>query len=295
MNSENNRFYAWFLAARPRTLTASLSPVIVGCSLAWHDGAFYWLAAVLCVLVALFAQIASNFANDYFDFKKGADTEERIGPKRAVAQGWISPKEMLIATFIMLALGCLAGAALVVMTDWRLWFVGVAIAVCVLAYSAGPFPLAYKGLGDICVLLFYGVIPVCFTYYVQTFHISLLCLLLSIAIGLLGTNILIVNNYRDYYQDMAASKKTSIVRFGRKFGLFLYIFNQVVAFLLTLPLLLYCDIWVLALFGVWFVLSVLTTREMFIREGKELNATLGATARNLFIYAVALSLLFINS
>lgn len=148
---------AWVEAARPRTLPASVSPVLLGCALAYYDGMFDITPAVLCLLVALFAQIASNFANDYFDFKKGADREDRLGPERAVAQGWITPKAMLAGTFVMLGLACLSGLLLICFADWRLIWVGLAIAICVLAYSAGPFPLAYNGLGDVCVLLFYGV------------------------------------------------------------------------------------------------------------------------------------------
>ena len=153
-------------------MPASVSPVLLGCALAYYDGYLTASITVLCFLVAVFAQIASNFANDYFDYKKGADNEDRLGPERAVAQGWITPKAMLAGTFITLGLACLSGLVLVCLTDWRLIFVGIAIALCVLAYSAGPFPLAYNGLGDICVLLFYGVIPVCFTSYVQTMSFS---------------------------------------------------------------------------------------------------------------------------
>lgn len=201
---------AWIEAARPKTLPASISPVIIGCALAFRDGAFQWIPALLCFGVALLAQIASNFANDYFDFKRGADGSDRLGPERAVAQGWITPKAMLKGTFLMLGLACLCGCGLLFFAGWELIPVGLAIALCVLAYSAGPFPLAYRGLGDICVLLFYGIIPVCFTYYVQTLTFSWLTLILSIAVGLLSVNILIVNNYRDYRQDKAAGKRTTM-------------------------------------------------------------------------------------
>ena len=261
-------------AARPRTLPASVSPVLLGCALAYYDGMFDITPAVLCPLVALFAQIASNFANDYFDFKKGADREDRLGPERAVAQGWIT-----------LLLICFA--------DWRLIWVGLAIAICVLAYSAGPFPLAYNGLGDVCVLLFYGVIPVCFTYYIQTLSFSLLSFLLSVALGLLSVNILVVNNYRDYVQDKAARKRTTIVLFGRRFGRVFYILNECVAFLLVLPLVLDAPWWILFLFGILFALCFYTTRELLTLEGRALNRTLGHTARNVFLFAAVLSLLFV--
>jgi 1,4-dihydroxy-2-naphthoate octaprenyltransferase len=262
--------------------------------MAYRDGCFHPLSAFLCLLVAVFAQVASNFANDYFDFKNGADTAERLGPERAVAQGWIAPKDMLVGTFAALGLACVAGLWLVSISDWRLILVGIAIAFCVLAYSAGPFPLAYNGLGDVCVLIFYGVIPVCFTYYVQAFSIPLLVKLMSVAIGLLGVNILVVNNYRDYAQDKAARKRTSIVLLGRGFGKVLYIFNQVVALALVFPFLRVCGMLSLALFCLWFVMSVFTTKQLFILEGRSLNRTLGETARNLFVYAIALSSCFLT-
>lgn len=293
MEDKKTFLQAWLEAARPKTLPASVSPVLLGCALAYYDGTCMWLPAVLCFCVALFAQIASNFANDYFDFRKGADKEDRLGPKRAVAQGWITPKAMLTGTFIMLGLACLCGFFLLFFATWKLVFVGIAIALCVLAYSAGPFPLAYNGLGDVCVLLFYGIIPVCFTYYIQILSFSLLSFLLSVAIGLLSVNILIVNNYRDYLQDKAARKRTTIVLFGRRFGRVFYILNNILAFVIVFPLLLEAPMWILFLFGVLFALIFLTCKELFAREGKELNLTLAHTARNLFLFALILSLLFV--
>ena len=293
MKDKKNVVSAWIEAARPKTLAASISPVLLGVALAYYDGAFDIVPAILCLGVALFAQIASNFANDYFDFKKGADNEERLGPERAVAQGWISPKAMLIGTFVTLGLACLLGLILIQFADWRLLGVGIAIAICVLAYSAGPFPLAYNGMGDLCVLLFYGVIPVCFTYYIQTLHFSLLSFLLSLALGFLSVNILVVNNYRDYEQDKKAHKRTTIVLFGRRFGRVFYILNQCMAFLLVFPLLLDTPWWVLFLFAVLFTLCFYTTKELFTLEGRALNRTLGYTARNVFLFALVLSLYFV--
>lgn len=291
MTNQKSLRRAWLEAARPRTLPASLSPVLLACALAYRDGAFQWVPALLCVGVALLAQIASNFANDYFDFKKGADGADRLGPERAVAQGWITPKAMLVGTFVALGLSCLLGCFLLFYGGWWLIGVGVAIALCVLAYSAGPFPLAYNGLGDVCVVLFYGVVPVCFTYYVQALRFSLLAFLLSLAVGFLSANILIVNNYRDYAQDKAARKRTTIVLFGRGFGLAAYAVNGLIALLLVMPLLLQAPLWITALFGGFFALFVATWRELREREGRALNATLGHTARNVFLFSLLLSLL----
>lgn len=291
MENKKNRLQAWLEAARPKTLPASLSPVLVGCVLAYREGMFRLAPAVLCLLVALLAQIASNFANDYFDFKKGADTEERLGPERAVASGWIGPKAMLRATFVTLALSCLFGCMLLLFAGWELIPVGIAIAVCVLAYSAGPFPLAYNGLGDVCVLFFYGVIPVCFTYYVQTLSFSLLSLLLSLAVGLLSVNILVINNYRDYAQDKAVCKRTTVVLFGRSFARFFYLLNGLLAILLALPLVLDGSVWKVGVLGLFFVLFLVTWMEMKRFEGRELNKTLAHTARNVFLFSVLLSFL----
>lgn len=291
MENEKNRVQAWLEAIRPKTLPASLSPVLVGCALAYRDGTFRLIPAVLCLLVALLAQIASNFANDYFDFKKGADGKDRLGPERAVASGWIAPKAMLQATFLTLALSCLSGCMLLFYAGWELIPVGVAIALCVLAYSAGPFPLAYNGLGDVCVLLFYGVIPVCFTYYVQALSFSFLSLLLSLAVGLLSANILVVNNYRDYLQDKAAGKRTTIVLFGRRFGRIFYLVNGLIAIAIVLPLVMDGRVWKVGMLGLFFVLFVATWMEMKRFEGRELNKTLAHTARNVFLFALILALL----
>lgn len=293
MKENKSLINAWLEAARPKTLPASLSPVLLACVLAWRDGVFQLVPALLCLGVALLAQIASNFANDYFDFKKGADTEERLGPERAVAQGWIKPKAMLRATFLTLGLSCLCGCMLLLYAGWELIPVGIAIALCVLAYSAGPFPLAYNGLGDVCVVLFYGIIPVCFTYYVQALSFSLLAFLLSLSVGLLSTNILIVNNYRDYVQDKAARKRTTIVLFGRGFGKVVYLLNGLVAVLLAIPLLFSAPTWLLFLFGGFFALFYITWKELFHYEGRELNKTLGHTARNVFVFTLLLCLLLI--
>ena len=283
-----NKGRAWIEAARPRTLTASVSPVLVGCALAYREGVFQWMPALLCICVALLAQIASNFANDYFDFKKGADGDDRVGPERAVAQGWISPRAMLRGTGITLGLACLAGCGLLAYGGWKLIFVGVAIALCVLAYSAGPFPLAYHGLGDVCVLLFYGVVPVCFTYYVQALAFSSLALILSFALGLLSINILIVNNYRDYRQDKASGKRTTIVLFGRRFGRVAYLLNGLLAIALVFPLIIQLEAFMQVFYGIFFVLFISTWQEMRKLEGRALNRTLGHTARNVFLFALLL-------
>jgi len=296
MNQESKKtaVAAWIEAARPKTLFASLSPVLIGCALAWRDGFFQWIPALLCVCVALLAQIASNFANDYFDYKKGADREDRLGPARAVASGWILPKAMLQGTFISLTLSCICGCLLLFYGGWILLPVGIFMAFCVLAYSAGPFPLAYNGLGDVCVLLFYGIIPVCFTYYVQAGSFSLLSILLSFAIGFLSINILVVNNYRDYEQDKISGKRTTIVLFGKKYGQIIYLVNGLLALLIVLPFLLLENVWQDLLFAAFFALFIMTWIKFKGLEGRALNRILGKTSLLVFLFALIVTVALIR-
>lgn len=286
------RVKAWLEAARPKTLTASLSPVMLGMALAFYDGGFRLVPAILCLLVGLSAQIASNFANDYFDYKKGADQPGRLGPARAVASGWITPQAMLLATVKTLAFTCLCGLFLLFYAGWSIIWVGIAIVIFALAYSAGPFPLAYNGLGDVCVLLFYGVVPVCFTYYVQVLAFTPSVLLLSLALGFLSINILVVNNYRDYEQDKKAGKCTTIVIFGKNFAIAFYLFNQLAALACAVPLFVKYPGW-LPLFLICLPMFFKTWNEMRYKTGTELNNTLAHTARNVFLYAVILSIVLI--
>ena len=195
----------WISAARPRTLPASASPVIAASAYAFYAGTFRWVPAVLCLLFALLAQVASNMANDYFDYVKGSDKAGRVGPRRAVASGDITPRSMLMGTFCVLGVACAVGLGLVFFAGWQLIPIGVIIAVFALAYTAGPYPLAYHGLGDVTVFLFFGLVAVNMTYYVQALQFDADVFLLSIAMGLLSINILLVNNYRDMEEDAAAN------------------------------------------------------------------------------------------
>jgi 1,4-dihydroxy-2-naphthoate octaprenyltransferase len=282
------KWKAWIMAARPKTLTASVSPVLVGTALAYRNGSFRAVPALLCFCVALLAQIAANLANDYFDFKKGADREDRLGQARAVASGWIAPKTMLYAALGVLGLACLCGCGLLFYAGWELIFVGLAIAACVLAYTAGPYPLAYQGWGDVCVLLFYGIVPVCFTYYVQAHAFSWTAFWLSLSMGLLSVNILLVNNCRDCEQDEVAGKRTTVVRFGRTFGRILYLTNVALAIAFSFPVYLYRsrNVWFLFLF--FAILQLFTWQDVCRLQGSALNKTLEQTARNVFLYALLL-------
>ncbi|MDR0348076.1 MAG: 1,4-dihydroxy-2-naphthoate polyprenyltransferase [Tannerella sp.] len=282
---------AWILAMRPKTLAASVSPVLVASALACRHGSFYPVPAALCLLVALFAQIASNFSNDYFDFKKGADNAERLGQARAVASGWIKPETMLYASLGMLALACICGCGLLYYGGPELILVGIAIVSGVLAYTAGPYPLAYRGWGDICVLVFYGLIPVCFTYYVQTGQIVWPAFWLSLAVGFQSVNILTVNNYRDHDQDKAAGKRTTIVIFGRSYGRVMYLIHQIAAYVCAFPAYWYRDRSNALLFIFLFILQLFTWQDFIRLQGSSLNSVLEQTARNVFLFALLIATL----
>ncbi|MDE0820739.1 MAG: 1,4-dihydroxy-2-naphthoate octaprenyltransferase [Opitutales bacterium] len=212
-------FSVWIRAARPRTLVAAVVPVFVGICLALESNLFLLPPAILCMLFAILVQIGANFANDYFDYQKGADTLDRIGPRRAVASGLILPAAMFRATWIILGLAFLVGAGLLPYGGWKLLLVGTVSILCALIYTGGPFPLAYLGLGDFFVVGFFGIVAVGFTHFVQARFFSLNTFLAGLAVGLVVNNLLVVNNYRDVEEDCRSDKKTLAVRFGRKFSL----------------------------------------------------------------------------
>ena len=212
------RFRLWLEAARPRTLSAAAAPVLVGSALAFHDGEFRPAAAALCLAFALLIQIGTNFANAYYDFVNGADTAARVGPRRAVAAGLVAPAVMRRAAFGMFAAAFAVGLCLLAHGGPWLLVVGVASIVCGLAYTGGPFPLGYLGLGDLLVFVFFGLVAVTVTYFVQTARVTAESVLAAIPVGLLAANILLVNNYRDAETDAAAGKGTLVVRFGRRWA-----------------------------------------------------------------------------
>ena len=213
-----SRWQIWLGAARPRTLPAAIAPVIVGAALAWRDRTFSAAASTLCLAFALLIQIGTNFANDYFDFVKGADTAARVGPRRAVAAGLIAPATMKRAMALVFAVAFLCGLGLLPWGGPWLLAVGVASILCGIAYTGGPWPLAYLGLGDVFVFVFFGLVAVVATYFVQAGRIATDAVLAAVPIGLLSTNILVVNNYRDVETDAVAGKRTLVVRFGRDFS-----------------------------------------------------------------------------
>ena len=209
----------WLAAARPRTLPAAVAPVLVGSALAFHDGRFRPGTATLCLAFAVLVQIGANFANDYYDFVQGADTcRAARGPKRAVASGWVKPAAMRAAMLAVFAAAILAGAGLILRGGPWMAAVGFASVLSAIAYTGGPFPLGYHGLGDLFVFVFFGLVAVTVTYFVQAGRVSREAVLAAVPVGLLTANILVVNNYRDMETDAAAGKRTLVVKFGRGFA-----------------------------------------------------------------------------
>ncbi|MBA4138843.1 MAG: 1,4-dihydroxy-2-naphthoate octaprenyltransferase [Opitutus sp.] len=280
----------WFEAARPKTLPAAIVPVMVATAFAHaHGGANYFKAGV-CLVFALLVQIGTNFANDYFDFWHGADTAERVGPRRAVAAGLISPRTMLGATAAVLALAFAVGLVLVIEGGWLLLPIGVVSILCAIAYTGGPYPLGYNGLGDVFVFIFFGLVAVGVTFFVQVGPPGFDTLLAAAAIGLLAANILVANNYRDVETDARAGKRTLVVRFGRKFAWWQY--GLATAAALVVPVALW------ALGQRWPVLAPLLLTPWGVSLTHRLGAScapaeqiaiLADTAKFLAVYGVLLS------
>lgn len=280
----------WIEAMRLRTIPVSISGVLAGTGLAIWQGAFSIVQAVLCLAFAVTAQIASNFANEYYDYMNGMDRKGREGFRRGVTEGDISPQAMKLATFGMLGLAALAGCAMLFIGGWWLLPVGICILLAALAYSTGPYPLSHHGLGDITVIMFFGVVPVTLTYWLQTGEWTDMPVVLtgSVAVGLLAANVLIVNNYRDMDDDKAVGKRTTVVIFGRKVMGTAYLLSGILAMALLFPLWLELPVWALAVPAIYLLLHIRTWRRLVTNTGALLNPVLGITARNLLMFSLML-------
>ena len=278
---------AWILASRPKTLPAAAIPVGVGSALAYAEDLFSWVPALICLGFALLVQIGTNFVNDYLDFQKGSDREDRIGPARAVASGWVSAIAMKRASIIVLAAAFCLGLGLIPYGGWWLLAVGVISILCAYLYTGGPYPLAYHGLGDLFVVVFFGWVAVGCSYYVQTGHISREALALGLGVGLLVNNILVINNYRDADQDRVSGKKTLAVRFGRGVALLQYQISVVLASLVPLYLFLsgYSE-WVLLGCITYPLGRFLTFRISQMKIDRSFNRALGWTSGLLVLYGL---------
>lgn len=212
---KNSYWSAWILAARPWTLPAAVVPVVVGTAVA-GPALPRPLSFLAALIAALLIQIGTNFANDLFDFKKGADTTARVGPQRVSLGGLISPRQVVVATILTFALAALLGVYLAAVTGWPIIVIGALSIICGVAYTGGPFPLGYHGLGDVFVFLFFGLVAVVGSAYVQLVALSPLAVAAAVPVGFLAVAILIVNNVRDIDTDRAAGKRTLAVRIGRR-------------------------------------------------------------------------------
>lgn len=275
---------AWVLASRPKTLVCAFVPVAVGAAAAHHAGSLAVVPALVALLGAVLIQIGANFANDVFDADKGADTEERVGPTRAVASGLLTGGEMRTGILVAFGLATLCGAYLVTVGGWPIIAIGVLSILSALAYTGGPYPLGYHGLGDVFVMVFFGPVAVCGTALVAHGSVPLVAWLASIPVGALATTILVVNNVRDRETDVKANKRTLAVRFGRRAGELEQLALLSVSY--AIPLLLAQQTespWML-LPLVSSPLAVLHYRELKTLEGPALNATLGGAARLLAVH-----------
>ncbi|MBM4183129.1 MAG: 1,4-dihydroxy-2-naphthoate polyprenyltransferase [Gemmatimonadetes bacterium] len=282
----------WTLAARPKTLTAGLAPVLVGTGLAAHDGAFAALPALAALLGATLIQIGTNLANDYYDFVRGGDTAERVGPLRVTQAGLIPPHTVRNAMLLVLALAFVPGAYLVAVAGWPIILIGLVSLACAVLYTGGPFPLAYHGLGDVFVFVFFGLVAVGGTYYVQALAWPSDALLAGAGLGALSTALLVVNNLRDIRTDALAGKRTLAVRLGRGGTQAEYALLLALAALVPVVGVAALEWPVAALASlVGVAASWAPLRAVFAHtDPRELLPALGATARAVALYGALLAL-----
>lgn len=282
----------WIEAMRLRTLPVSISGVLAGIACAIMQGCFSPVPALLCLFFAMLAQIASNFGNEYYDYKNGLDKKGREGFRRGVTEGDITPKAMRNATFGTLAAAAATGCLMLFYGEWWLIPVGMGIVLFALAYSAGPYPLSHHGLGDVAVVAFFGIVPVTFTCLLQqgSWDGLELSFPISVAVGLLAANVLVVNNYRDMDDDMAVGKRTTVVIFGRKAMGWYYLISGILAMALAVPFLWEFSPLAVTAVAVYLLLHISTWRSLVAGSGAALNPVLGKTAGNLLAFSVLLLL-----
>ena len=287
-----NRLKIWIEAARPKTLWASIAPVIIGTAMAYSDGKWDPVIAMLTVLSAMMIQIGTNYANDYYDYFKGADTKERIGPVRATGSGLVKPEVMKKAFLMAFGLAIVFGLYLITRGGWPILIIGTFSVLFGLLYTGGPFPLGYKGLGEIFVLIFFGPVAVGGTYYLQTLDINLIVILAGLSPGLISTALLTVNNLRDIHTDEKAGKRTLAVRFGPIFARIEYLLSILIACLMPLILLIMDPAHPYSLAAVLvIILAGHPLKAVLFEEiSPELNNVLASTGKILLFYSLVFSL-----
>jgi len=289
--NNNSKLNYWFLASRPKTLLAAVVPVMVGSALAVSMNKFFLPYSIIALLCSILIQIGTNFTNDLYDYLKGSDTVKRKGPRRVLASGLISVREMKIAIILVFGLTFLLGLYLVFSVGILILWVGIFSIAAGIIYTAGPYPLAYNGLGDVFVFIFFGIVGTMGTFYLHTQPISLTAFLVSIPVGALITNILVVNNYRDIDEDREANKKTLAVILGRTFSKRQFILLILISYLISFILYFYYDysIWIFLPF-ITIPISVVLIKMLNTLKGEELNKTLELSAKFSGLYGLLLSI-----
>lgn len=278
----------WFYAIRPYSFPVSMATVIMPTAIAFSEGDMKWLPALLCLLFALLAQTTSNLVNDYADFKTGSDNENSLGKDRKLVSGEITTKQMSVAIAISATLCFLVGLPLIFWGGWILLPFGLIILAAAFCYSLGPIPLSYKALGDVAVILFFGIVPVTFTYFILTKNISLEIVSAGLAMGLVVDELLIVNNIRDVEEDKLHNKITTVGLFGKKFMMKVFLFNPLIACALGFYFLKnICDytVWMILIIPMM-IYSINLYKKLRKYEGKQLNALLGKASFEAIIFAV---------
>lgn len=288
MPVQPSRLNVWITASRPKTLWLTVSPVIIGTAMAYADGGLHLPSAFVALFGAVMIQIGTNLANDYFDYAKGTDRSDRLGPLRVTQAGLVSPSAMKRATALVFLLAVLAGAYLVYRGGWPIVAIGLISIACGLLYTAGPLPLAYTGLADLFVLVFFGPVAVCGTYYVQTLHLTWPVVLAGLAPGLFSVAVLTVNNLRDIDSDRLSGKHTLAVRFGSTFARLEYVLAILFACLIPAVLASGRAVMPWPLLPLLVLpLAVPSARRVLVNAtGPVLNNVLAATGRLLFVYAI---------
>jgi 1,4-dihydroxy-2-naphthoate octaprenyltransferase len=290
--SKQSKIIIWVLAARPKTLWAGIAPVIIGTAIAYGDGKMHLLSALAALTASLLIQIATNFANDYYDHIHGVDTTERLGPTRVTQAGLIPSNTIRFAYIITFSLAFLIGFYLIWRGGWPILIIGVLSIILGILYTGGPFPIGYYGLGDIVVLIFFGPVAVGGTYYVQALEITPVVLIAGLSPGLLSMALLTVNNLRDINTDRKTGKKTLAVRFGEFFTRMEYLLSVTVACLIPVILLLIKNDhpYVLATLFV-FIPAFPAIKSVFVDQiGVELNRTLARTGKILLLYSIVFAI-----
>ncbi len=283
-----NSLQAWLLAARPKTLSGATVPVLIGIAMAYsHDG-FSAPQAILCLLFAWLMQIDANLINDLYDYLKGSDREDRLGPERACSQGWITPQAMRMGIAVNTALAVCVGLGILYYGGWWMLPIGLACVLFAFLYTAGPYPLAYHGWGDAAVLVFFGLVPVGCTYYVQTGTYTTGVFMASLACGLVIDTLLMVNNYRDREQDRISGKRTLVVRFGKRVGWHMYVWLGAGACLCCLYFCFEGAYMAGLLPFVYLLPHGQTALRMRAIEGRALNSILAKTSMNILLFGVLL-------